>query len=379
MKLAVNAISLLSPFTGIGQYTKQLMIEIEKRPEIEPRYFYGLRWGKSLRDQPYPGMGRFKKLVRSTIPYPYEISRFFMNIGFGAGARTWGADLYHEPNFLPFQFRGPVVTTIHDLSYLRFPETHPKLRVATMRKLLPKAIDKSAYILTDSEFIKQEIVSLFGASPDKVHAVHLGVSSHYHPMTPQETHACMKQYHLTHGRYVLAVGTLEPRKNLPQALKAYQNLPNRLRSTYPLVIAGMKGWFADAIESTIRNLEEKGQVRLLGYVADGVLPQLYAGAAMLLYPSLYEGFGLPPLEAMASGIPVITSNQSSMPEVVDDAGYTIDPSDTEAMTVAMQELIEAGGQRQMRIERGLARARLFTWQRCAEQTVAVYKSALSGP
>ncbi|MBC7945652.1 MAG: glycosyltransferase family 4 protein [Burkholderiales bacterium] len=140
----------------------------------------------------------------------------------------------------------------------------------------------------------------------------------------------------------------------------------------------MKGWFADSIESTIRNLEEKGQVRLLGYVADGVLPQLYAGATVLLYPSLYEGFGLPPLEAMASGIPVITSNQSSMPEVVGDAGYTIDPGDTASMTAAMQALIEAADQRNICIERGLVRARRFSWERCAEQTLAVYQLALSG-
>ncbi|MGI9045678.1 MAG: glycosyltransferase family 4 protein [Burkholderiales bacterium] len=378
IRLAVNGTALLSQLTGIGQYTKHLMTEIEKRAGFELNYFYGIRWSNRLRIGALPQIGRIRTFLRTAIPKPYEVSRLIQGARFRAGLKRWPADLYHEPNFMPFRFDGPTVTTIHDMSYLRYPETHPKIRVDMMNRLLPKSVERSSHILTDSEFVRDEILSAFGVSPSKVHAVHLGASSDYRPMTAGQTRKCMRQYELIHGSYVLAVGTLEPRKNLVQALRAYRNLPAPMRDRYPLVVAGMKGWFSDKIEAEMRELEAKGQVRLLGYVPHELLPQLYAAASMLIYPSIYEGFGLPPLEAMASGIPVITSNQSSMPEVVGDAGYTIDPMDVEAMTAAMHEIVDATDQRQMRIARGLARAKLFSWERCAEQTLAVYDLALTG-
>jgi alpha-1,3-rhamnosyl/mannosyltransferase len=175
----------------------------------------------------------------------------------------------------------------------------------------------------------------------------------------------------------LAVGTLEPRKNLLQAIDAYAGLPEAIRKSTPLVIAGMKGWLAEELQTRIRTYEERGEVRWLGYVSAEILPMLYAGARMLVYPSLYEGFGLPVLEAMASGIPVIASNQASLPEVAGEAGIMVDPRDCEALRDAMLRLIEDEQEVRCRIDLGFAQAARFTWRSCAETTLAVYKRALA--
>jgi glycosyltransferase involved in cell wall biosynthesis len=377
IKLAVNATSLLSPLTGIGQYTRNLMLALTAHSEITPHYFYGSGWATTLRDKAFPGIARYKEFIKRVMPRPYEVGRFLQQLRFGAGIRRLGINLYHDPNYLPFRFDGPIVTTVHDLSHIRYPETHPAIRVELMNKLLPDALRRSTRILTDSEFVKRELVSVYDTDPDKVHTVYLGVARAYRPRSLAETRACMNDYGLTHGKYLLAVGTLEPRKNLRQALLAYRLLPERLRCEYPLVIAGMKGWLTDTIEADIQTLQKKGQVRPLGYVPDELLPKLYAGAALLLFPSLYEGFGLPVLEAMASGTPVMTSNRSSLPEVVGEAGILIDPDDTEQLKRSILNLIESPRERQAHTDRGLARAKLFTWEKCAAETLNVYRLALA--
>lgn len=377
IKLAVNATSLLSPFTGIGQYTRQLFMEIERQPQIELFYFYGAAWGDKLRDSAFPGIANIKRFIKKLVPSPYAVSRMFQQMRFNAGNRRLRPDLYHEPGFLPFHFDGPCVITVHDLSHIRYPETHPVDRVKIMNELLPDAIRNSARILVDSEFVKQEIISTFGSRPDKIHAVPLGVSGRYRPMAPAETLPCTQRYGLVYSQYLLAASTLEPRKNLVQALEAFKTLPEKVRETHPLVIAGMKGWLTDSLESKMAELERKGQVRLLGYVPNELMPQLYAGATMLLYPSIYEGFGLPPLEAMASGVPVITSNQSSIPEVVGEVGIMVDPYDVQAMTEAITRLIDNPDEKARRSLEGVERARSFTWEKCAKQTLEVYKKALN--
>lgn len=377
LRLAINATSLLSPLTGIGQYTRQLLLQFEKNPEIEAHYFYGSGWSDTVRDKPLHRIASYKEWIKKVMPRPYEVSRFVQQVKFDRGARKMGFDLYHDPNYLPFRFEGPIVTTVHDLSHSRYPETHPELRVRIMDKLLPEALARSARVLADSDFVKQEIASVYGLNHDKIHTVHLGVASVFRSSSKQETRSCLSAFELTHGQYILAVGTLEPRKNLRQALRAYQLLPESVRAEYPFVIVGMKGWLTDRIESKILELEKKGQVRLLGFVASEQLPLLYAGATMLLYPSVYEGFGLPVLEAMASGIPVITSNRSSLPEVAGDVGILIDPDDADQIRDAILTLVESPQERQSRAQRGIARASRFTWERCAAQTLSVYRLALS--
>ena len=181
-----------------------------------------------------------------------------------------------------------------------------------------------------------------------------------------------------HGQYLLTVGTLEPRKNLQTVLHAYMLLPQQIRKRFPLVLAGIKGWHMSALEQQIAPLVAAGEIRQLGYLPREELATVVAGALALIYPSIYEGFGLPPLEAMACGVPVIASGVSSLPEVVGDAGLLIDPHDTEAVAQAMQRLITDPGSRLHLSQKALARSARFSWGKCVEQTIDAYRQVLKG-
>lgn len=377
IRVAVNATSLLSPLTGIGQYTQNLMRAIHRRGHFDLYYFYGTGWGRELRETPMPGIVRAKEFVKRVVPNPHEVFRAVQRMQFRRGVRRFGCALFHDPNYLPFDFSGAIVNTVHDLSFVRFPETHPALRIRFLEKHLPPVLERCNAIITDSAFVRDEVTTVFGIDPSKIHPIHLGVSPAYHPRSADETTPVLAKYGLTHGRYVLAVGTLEPRKNLVQGLRAYRRLPAALRECMPFVIVGMKGWLTDGIDAEIDTLASQGQVRALGYLATDDLLQLYAGATLLLYPSVYEGFGLPALEAMASGIPVVTSNRSSLPEVVGDVGITVEPGDERGFAEAIRMLAEDSAARAARGAAGVERARHFTWARCAIETERVYRLALA--
>jgi len=377
VRVAVNATSLLSPLTGIGQYTQNLMRAIERRGQFDLHYFYGHGWGRELRETPMPGIVRAKEFVKRVVPNPHEVFRWVQRMQFRRGVSKFHCELFHDPNYLPFDFSGAIVNTVHDLSFVRFPETHPALRIRFLEKHLPPVLERCNAIITDSAFVRDEVVSVFGIDPEKIHPIHLGVSPTYHPRPSEETTPVLAKYGLTHGQYVLAVGTLEPRKNLIQGLRAFHRLPEALRERMPFVIVGMKGWLTDGIEAEIDALAGHGQVRALGYLSTDDLLQLYAGATMLLYPSIYEGFGLPALEAMACGIPVITSNRSSLPEVVGDVGITIEPGDEAGFAEAIRMLAEDADARAARGAAGVERARHFSWARCAVETERVYRIALA--
>ncbi len=377
IKLAMNATSLLSPGTGIAAYTRNLAEALLESGQVEAQFFYYLGWSRILREVSLPALSPLKRLVKKLVPRPYEVSRLVQQWRFRKGVVKYRPDLYHEPNYLAFRFDGPIVITVHDLSHVRYPEMHPADRVRAMNKFLPRSMETASQIIVDSRFIKDEVVSYFGVDPAKVHAIHLGVGKNFAPRSAEDLGPVLARLGLSAKRYILAVGTLEPRKNLLQAIDAYAGLPEAIRKSTPLVIAGMKGWLAEELQTRIRKYEDRGEVRWLGYVSAEVLPMLYSGARMLVYPSLYEGFGLPVLEAMASGIPVIASNQASLPEVAGEAGIMVDPRDCEALRDAMLRLIEDEQEVRCRIDLGIAQAARFTWRSCAEQTLAVYKRAFA--
>ena len=380
IRLAMNAWSLVSTHTGIASYTRNLALALQRSGEVEINLFYGVNWSAEVRSAPLPGMDPLKVLVKKLIPKPYALMRFLQQQRFSAGIRGLHCDLYHEPSFLPFRFDGPTVVTVHDLSPLLYPETHPIMRVREVMERLPRAVRAARAILVDSEFIKNELIQTLGVDPGRVTSTPLGVAPEYRPRTTVETAQALAAYDLAYGSYIFAVGTLEPRKNLIQAINAYAGLPEAVRKTTSLVVAGMRGWLTGDLEVRIRQCEERGEVRWLGYVPAETLPMLYSGASMLVYPSLYEGFGLPVLEAMASGIPVITSNRASLPEVAGDVGIMVDPEDVDGLRAAMLQLIDDKDEAVRRSVRGIERARQFTWQACAEKTLAVYRNAVgNGP
>lgn len=376
LRVAVNAMCLWRPITGIGQYTLNIARAWAARGYFDARYFYGGEWAAEAAPRVAGGLSAFKRLVKRFVPKPYEISRALLQRGFDQ--RPGRFDVYFEPNFLPFRFDGPRVLTVHDLSYVRYAETHPAERVRYMAKVLPAAIEQAAHILTDSYFQRDEIVGYFGIAPERVTVAHLGTTPEFRPRRAPECAEALQRYGLTYRGYLLSVGTLEPRKNLGMVLDAYARLPAPLRRRYPLVAAGFRGWNTETLVPRLRALARSGDVRPLGFVNDADLPALYSGAALLLYPSLYEGFGLPALEAMASRIPVIASNCSSLPEVVGDAGVQVAPEDVPAMTLAIQELLGDAAAWDRRALAGLERAREFTWERCAATTADVLARAARG-
>lgn len=376
MRIALNATSLLSPLTGIGHYCRELACGMLRRPDIDVDFFYGAAWSKAVRDAPLPGAGKVLPWLRSHLPHSYALRRAIQSNRFARHATPGRFDLYHEPNILPLPFDGPTILTVHDVSWIRHPAAHPVERVRAMDRYFPAAIAKARQIITDSHFVKQELTDLFGLPVDRVDVVPLGVDPLFRPLDVPQTHRLLAPMGLVHSRYFLLVGTLEPRKNLQTALDAFMLLPEPLRKQYPLVIAGMSGWNNSALMQRISAMESSGEVRRLGYLSRVDLACVLAGATALLFPSIYEGFGLPPLEAMACGVPVVASNAASIPEVVGECGLLHDPFDADAMARAMRSLLDDSSMRCNLAEMGLKQSAGFTWDACIKGTVRVYEKVL---
>ena len=283
--------------------------------------------------------------------------------------------LVHGPNYFLPPIAETGIITLHDLSVLRYPETHPAERVRAFEKRLLPSIERSLRIITDTETMRREVIGAFALDPYRVTAVPLGVDSRFRPASPRAIASVVGRWNLTPGSYGLCVSTLEPRKKIPELIRAWRKLPRSIRDRFHLVLAGGSGWNNETLLTEIERATAEGWLLNLGFVDDAALPQLYAGAALFAYPSTYEGFGLPPLEAMASGVPVIVANQSCLPEVCGDAARYVDPNDDDDFADAIHQSLCDAVWRSETVQRGLNRAAQFTWDRCIEGTVGVYRSA----
>ncbi len=379
MRVAFNATPLLSPLTGIGNYIVELSAALVAMGGIDPFSFYRYRW-RNERPQPppdtFPLTSAMVQQVKPWLPFRGVLRVAAQQMGFSRGLREQRIDLYHEQNYVPLRYDVPVVITIHDLSWVHYPETHPVDRVRWLTRGLPRAVERAGAILVDSEFVRGEVIATFGVAPERVHTAHLGVSPVYRPRSGAELAEALEPFGVTSGGYILTVGTIEPRKNVLHVLEAYAQLPAAMRERYPLVVAGAKGWRAGDIVSRLRRLADQEQIRFLGHVPEASLPALYAGAALFVFPSVYEGFGLPPLEAMASGVPVLASNRASVPEVVGDAGESLEPDQPERTAEKMLAILDDAELRARMAQRGIARAAGFSWQACAYVTRRVYDAVL---
>jgi alpha-1,3-rhamnosyl/mannosyltransferase len=285
-------------------------------------------------------------------------------------------DLYHEPNYIPLPFDGPVVTTIHDLSVLLYPEWHPIDRVKYFEHHFYAKLPQTTCFITDSRFTRDEMQRHLNVDATRIHVVPLAARPNFRPMAESEYGPRVAQLGLP-PRYLLFVGTIEPRKNLLGLLRAYDVLPDHIRSQYPLVVVGRWGWRSQGVGRELAR--NASAVHLAGYVAEEDLPAVFNGATALVYPSLYEGFGLPPLEMMSCGRPVIVSDRSSLPEVVGQAGLYVEPDDPVSIARAIRALVENPDLAADLAERGLRQSRQFCWDRTALATTEVYHQALYGP
>ena len=376
MHIALNASILRAPRTGIGHYVAELTAALQAGSDIDLALFDGWHWRADVPAAAQPGYSRLSSVIKRLVPNAYALRRHLLQARFEHGVKRLRPALYHEPSLWPLEFDGPMVMTLHDLTHVHYPYTQPADRLREIERQVASGLDRAARVMTDSQFIADEIARYYGLPADKLVVAPLGHASRFRPRSTDQLAATLSAFGLRERGYLICVGTLEPRKNLQLALDGYLALPESLRRHYPLLIAGMPGWGGEQLEGSLRNALASGQVRLLGYQPDQTLAELLAGARLLLFPSLYEGFGLPVLEAMASGTPVVLSNRASLPEVAGDAGLYIEAEDTQGCASALQHLIEDEADWQSRRETGLLRANEFTWTRCARITAATYRELL---
>ncbi len=282
------------------------------------------------------------------------------------------AAIFCPLNVIPLLARCPAVVTVHDLAFLRFPDRFRPAKQRYLAALARLSVRRAAHVLTVSEFTRGEVIALLGADPGRVTALPNGRDERLGPLPADKVAAFRQEQHLPE-RFLLFVGTLEPRKNLATLLRAFALARPTL--DMPLVITGGKGWMYEPIFALAEELGLREQVSFAGFVPREELGLWYNAATALVYPSLYEGFGLPPLEALQCGTPVVTSNTSSLPEVVGDAALTVDPTDVEALAAALTRIATDTALREELHARGPARAALFSWERTAAGTLAALRAA----
>ena len=365
MKLALCVDALSPQPGGIGRYTWELCKGLAGSEEIESLRFVGHR--RLITDP--------KLLVEGTkLPRQRRIFRPFHAWRL---RRVLGSHLVHGPNyFLPLGVEGGIITA-HDLSVFRYPETHPVERVHAFERLFASSLARAAHVITDTETVRSEVIDQFGLAPEMVTAIHLGIDDRFHPFAGSSENGHLDALGLSAGGYGLCVSTLEPRKKIAELLSAWRSLPGDLRSRFPLVLAGGAGWENDSLWIEVRSAEAEGWLRYLGFVSEDSLPALYAGAALFLYPSIYEGFGLPPLEAMASGVPVLVAGRSCLPEVCGDAARYVDPDDVQGFASTIRDCLMDDDWRNEASRLGLLRAGQFSWSRSIDETLSVYRKVIN--
>ncbi len=376
MRIALNARILQAPRTGIGHYLAELVSALSHEPGLELSLFHGWGWSSSLPKAAMPGYSRLTPLLRQ-IPGAYQARRWLEQRRFDRG-RSQAIDLYHEPSLWPLAFKGPTIITLHDLTHLHYPSTQPAARLREIERRLGHGVQQARLILTDSQFVADEAQRYFGLGPERFVIAPLGAAARFHPRSSESLQQALQPHGVQPQRYFLCVGTLEPRKNLSLALRAHAELPEALRQHFPLLVVGMAGWKGEQLADELHTALASGHVRLLGYLPDEQVAELMAGARALIFPSMYEGFGLPALEAMASGTPVVLTPRSAMPEVAGTAGNYIEPDDVYGLCEAMRRLADDQAHWQACREAGLQRATLFSWERCAKLTAHAYHQALGG-
>ncbi len=388
--LILGADALRPPLTGIGRYAYELARQLRPHPDVERlRYFVSSHWVTdpidALTAQPQtlaaasgsggkpPMLARMRSSLADNRAAVWAYQAIMPTLS-GWRLRGEAGAIYHSPNYLVPPFPGRTVNTVHDLSFALFPAFHPPSRVEFFKLGFEASLARTTHGITDTETVRQEFIQHFGWPADKVTAIGLGADAAFHPRSPEDLAPTLAQFGLGVRQYALCVGTIEPRKNVARLLQSYEQLPPALRRAYPLVLVGGKGWQSEDVHRYIERATQQGWLHYLSYADQAALPLLYAGARLLVYPSLYEGFGLPIVEAMASGTPVLTSNTSCMPEVAAGAAKLVNPLDVVDMAAGLEACLTDTQWLADATQKGLARAAMLSWKRCADETVAVYKS-----
>lgn len=372
MRIGIDCRTILNPGkgeqAGVGHYTYYLikhLLQLDKKNEYILFFDYRVTKTAEFKQKnvlvKYFPFSEYKKFL------PFSYSHMLIS-AFLARAKL---DIYHSPaNVIPYTYSGPSVITVHDLAIYKHPEWFPGGQKFSTRFLLPKSLHKAKKIIAVSEATKRDIMRLFKISSAKIQVIYEGV---FREKSKVSFDTLKRKYGLA-DNYILFLGTIEPRKNLVGLISVYAELIKQKRfSSYQLVLAGAKGWKEGEVFKTIRRLKLEDKVRYLGYVAHQDKIGLLANATVFIFPSYYEGFGLPILEAMEMGTPVITSNTSSIPEVAEGAALLINPNQEKEIIKALVKLLGSASWRKKLSQSGIKKAKQFSWAKCARETLDIYR------
>jgi glycosyltransferase involved in cell wall biosynthesis len=384
LRIGLDYTAGINQGAGIGRYTRSLVRALAEI-DAENRYvlFYAAeeggdpRWSSELAEllathsnfsavrAPLPARAMTIAWHRLHLPWP--VDRMIGRV-----------DVFHSPDFVAVpQLRGRSIVTVHDLSYLTTPEcADPSLR-AYLKRAVWQSVRKADAVVAVSENTRRDLARLLRLPENRLRVVPNGIDEQFRPVGDESAITAIRQKIGVEEPFILSVGTLEPRKNLVRLLEAFSGLAGQ-GLEHKLVLAGRKGWLYQPILEAAAPLQRAGRVVLVDFVGDDNLPALYSAAEAFVYPSLYEGFGLPPLEAMACGTPVVASNTSSLPEVLGEAALLVEPHDVAAIASSMRQVLTDADLRARLIAAGLEQARRFTWRVAAERLIGLYRGEYAG-
>ncbi len=387
MNILYNITPLLGAETGIGHYTRKIVKGLEQHNEVRNIGLFSthkihseipeLPVIPSATNQVNRNSFNVKKIILENTPNILKLgySRIIEQRVGKQLNKYYKSFIYHETNYNFLPFAGRKISTFHDLSILHFPEYHPIERVKYFEKRLKYTLESANHFITDSKFVKQEMIDLLGVAEEKITSIPLGVDKIYKQRTSKEIALTLSKYKLLGTKYLLIVGSFEPRKNIKLVLAAYDQLPSIIKQEYVIVHVGPEGWNYEKVWQEALSLRDKNQFISLGYIPKIDLAHIYNGASIFIFPSYYEGFGFPPLEAMASGIPVISTQNSSLGEIVDNNNaYIVDVDDIDLLCNRILHILSEGKSEIVsKISHGFLTSKRFEWETTLETTLEVYK------
>jgi glycosyltransferase involved in cell wall biosynthesis len=379
MRIGIDISRCIEESTGVGYYAKSLVWGLSKIDFDNEYLLYGIFFDcypRGWKRAAIPKSHNFRLHQRNSLSW---LARKRWENGGRHKEKLLGEiDILHSTAFTMPPVLGPkVVVTIHDLSIFAFPQHHTEANYQFVNRNVHQAARRAHFVITDSESTRREIKKFLHVPDEKMEVIHLAAHENfyvkYHPTAIEK----IRHKYALRKPYFLAVGSIEPRKNLASALIAFKALREIRRIDYQFVIAGGKGWKNESFYRLLKKLNIDDYLVFTGYVPEEDLPALYQGAEVFVYPSFYEGFGLPVLEAMASGTPVITSNTSSLPEVAGDAALLVNPKEVYEIYEAMEALITNPSLREELKGKGFEQSKKFSWKKTARQTLRIYQKVFA--
>ncbi len=374
MKIGIDVTAAITQGGGIGRYTRELIYALTA---VDPRTDYHFFSAKQADAAPVPNpIPKAKNVTVHLAPLSERwLYRLWYRLRLPLPVQwvTGSVDLFHSPDFVlpPVSGNIPTLLTVHDLSFIHYPDTFPAKLVSYLNRVVPWSINRATHILADSQATKTDLLSLWQVTEEKVTVLYSGVHEHFQPVTDAARQTAVRQkYKIGEAPYILAVGTVQPRKNYQMLIQAFRPVADS--QPHHLVIAGGRGWLYYEMMAEVERQGLSGRVHFVGFVADEDLPTLYSAADLFVFPSLYEGFGLPLLEAMGCGVPVISSNASSLPEVAGGAAVQLSPHELDEWTAVMNQILSDPAERARLVALGFQQVRRFSWLQSARQLCQIY-------